>query len=1275
MKTRPGLNRDPVWKELLHLGEGLLEYQTASSQIEFVRQSLEERFNASSDIWFAQPFYPLPGESQLNLVPSTTAPELISESFIQRQILIEVNGGVQSRSSKIDPVRIAFPLLTQQDLLGILLVERDSGFSKTEQDFLEALSANWAVAMQVTRQVVIKNWRFDQLALVRNVSKQIANQRDLDALYQQVVDLVQETFNIYFVSIFTVNNSDDALNFQASAGSAECSCAEIKFDVHLGEGIIGTVAKTGEELSVTVVTDELLFRTIDALPETLSEVAVPIKSGDQILGVLDLQSNQRQSFHEYDLMIIRALADNIGTAIEGARLLGGMEKRASQISAVLDISHALTSILEFEELMEEVVHSIQKRFGYPFVHIYLTHPGRNTIYYEAGSGARSQSFLEHKVAYDIDDPQGIIPHVARTGETLLANDISLEPLFRPSDILPADTRAELAIPLAFAGHILGVLDLQSDQLNGFDLEDIPLLEALSASIAIAVRNATLYRSETWRHKVTDSFRDIAGLVSANIALDELLDRILTELEKNLPCEVSAIWLIDESSSSFQESMNLKLAAVHGAPSDKVNDAVGIEIAREFLEMSLIATDPTIRTASDPVGPLGQAMGYEKDYSSVAVPLRAGDRVLGVLAIAHPTAGRYGSEAGLVTMTLANNAAVAIQNNQLFASAQEQAWVSTILLQIAEATQADLTVDDLLATLTRLTPLLIGVKKCAFFLWDKNNQKFNLKSHYGIDFVRDPQTEFDKDLPAFAQLVDSCNAVFIQNPQDELGIPGAALAENHGTLVLLPLLSRGNLLGAYLVGHQVEGELFTNNAFDQQILSLLQGIAQQTAVALENLQLLDASQEEAYVTAVLLQVAQAVVSQNDLEDILETIVHLMPILVGIDACAIYLWRPQEQAFQLSKAFLGSTKEEAEIDGQLYTPADFPLLREVLEQDAMLACRLDEPDLSIQRWRELNCFTPAQDFNWSESNSTSWVLGVPLSLKGEAYGVLVALESKVPLAFHERRLEILTGVAQQVSLAIQNERLNIEMVQRERLEREIQLARQIQRTFLPSHLPEVDGWEIDIQWQTAREVGGDFYDVFRLDKNRLGLVIADVSDKGMPAALYMTVARTLIRAFVHNISSPARILDRVNRLLVVDSQDGLFVTAIYAILDTKTGTLTYTNAGHNRPLILRGESHKIESLPKGGMALGIMANSRLENYTIEIVRGDALLMYTDGVTESFSPAGEIFGEKRLLSALRAAPDNRPITLKEHLSKVLSSFREDAPLSDDLTLVFLRRLNNGN
>lgn len=1265
MQAYPHTSEFKEWQQFLALGEAILKQPYAASQVALIQRSIQERFDAKAKIWLARPYFPLPGEPEVEILDEN-AP-LIVQQALEQSVMLCQPAPVKNEPPR--PSSAAIPLVTQEFVLGMLLVERspDKPFLPEELVFLEGMAASAALALQISRQVVLKNWRFDQLTLVRSVGAQIANVFDLDQLCQQVSRLIQESFHYYSVSIYTLNTQDDQLHLRGNARQTGCSECSPSLVIPPGTGMIGSAAETGVELIAQDVAQEPRYRHSDALPETQSEACFPLKVGAVTVGVLDIQMDHTGAFHEIDRMVLSALADQIALAVEGTRLYSTLRQRADQVEAVSEVAHALTSILDFDRLMEQVVQVIQKRFGFSYVHLFTIQSMRRKIFYVAGTGEDAHQIAQKGLSFDLDDPCGLIPLAVRTGKTVLVNDVTREPLYRPADMLPDNTCSELIVPLTFGEEVLGVLDIQSDQLNAFDESQRSLFEGLGGSIAIAVRNATLYRSETWRRQVADSFRDVAALISANIAVDELLKTILEKLENNLPCDASAIWLLDDLSVNAHA---LDLAAVRGIETEKITQVLESQPAvREWLERAMASSEPTIRKSDDPYDPLGTALGFPADYSSIAVPLRAGGQLLGTLTLAHRTSGRYGSEARAMTTTFANYAAVAIQNARLYAATQEQAWIATVLLQVAEASQATSSIEELLDTMVRLTPLLVGVNKCAFFLWDEERQAFELSSRYGFDSSRSEKRLFDAELPAFARLRSTQSSVFVQDALLEMDMEEAATPDGDGTLVLMPLTARGEILGAFLVAHQGEHQLGIEKLFDQQTLSILLGIAHQTSVAVENIHLLDTRQEEAYVTAVLLQVAQAVVSQNNLHDVLDTIVHLLPILVGIDACAIYLWDYEEEVFQTSQAFISSPHEGNDLNLRNYRSQEFPLLDTVRASDTLVVCPQPAP-VSIDEWPSLACLAPGEIPNPRQDNASNWLLGFPLSVKGEVYGVLVTQETGVPLAFHERRLELVNGVAQQVALALQNERYKLEMVRTERLDREIQLARQIQQTFLPSHLPVIPEWELDIRWETARQVGGDFYDIFKLSKGRLGMVIADVSDKGLAAALYMTVTRTLIRAYMHSNESPARVLEKVNNLLLSDAQNGMFVTAIYAILSVETGQITCANAGHNLPLLLRSDQGTVEQLPKGGMALGVMEDIHYQDYVIDIHPCDTLLLYTDGLTEAFSSDGETFGEERLHAILGQAQCGSVTDLLEKLDTALREFRKGNQPSDDMTVVALRR-----
>jgi phosphoserine phosphatase RsbU/P len=1265
--SRPSAGQD--WKKFLSLGEELFHQPNALAQCQLIAAKLRELTGCEAQVWLAEPYYPLPGEANIDTLPGAPVNELVRRAFDTRQPFCQ--GEAEDQPLPCPPgepaIRIAYPIVSQEVVLGVIQAERAPGrpFRPKDISFIEAFAAHAGAAMQTSRQSVLKNWRLEQMALVRSVSTQVANVHDINQLCQRVTRLILDSFHYYHVSIFTIEPGHDELLFRASATQTGAEVTPPVYTVHLGEGMIGTAAQSGAEQIAQDVGANPYFRPLKGLDATRAEAALPLAADGRILGVLDVESDRRAAFHEYDVLVLRALADAIALAVEGARLYTAQKHRADQLSAVFEVTHVLSSILDLDRLLEEVVRAIQRQFGYQYVHIFSVHPGRRKLFYLSGSGGRSERMRLLDIAYDLDDPTGVIPHAARTAKTYLANDVSQDEIYRPSELPPDDTRSELAIPLAFGDEVLGVLDLQSDQSNAFAREDVSLLESLAASIAIAYHNATLYRSEQWRRQVGDSFRDVASLLSTNVGLDRLLDTILTELERNLPCDAAAVWLVEGSGEADGSSGDLRLAAVHGITPDVIEQARTANGAlANWLNSALEQTDSYTRQESDPMGPLGLALGLPGDYSSIVAPLRTGDQPLGVLTLVHHTANRYGSEARSIIATFAGYAAVAIQNARLYNEAQTQAWLSTILLQVAEASQSVNSIDELLSSMVRLTRLLVGIKRCAMFLWDEVQDAFVLNAWYGLE-RRPQQTVFrEEDAPALARLRSQRGLIYIQDPAAELSLPSAALPDGGGTLVLLPLLGRDTLLGAYLVTHQ--------SAFlDQQTQSILQGIAHQTTVALENMHLLESRQEEAYVTAVLLQVAQAVVSQNELPDILDTIVHLMPILVGIDAAVVCLWDPGKQSFYTAQAYAGSHELEDDLFACTYAAGEFKLIEQVGKADGIYYCKIP-PELTAPcDWYGLDPLPIEFMQADSLAPGEDWLLAFPLAVKGELLGVLLAKESQTSYSFQQRRLEIVTGIAQQISLAIQNERLKQEMVAQERLESEVQLARQIQQTFLPSRLPKWAGWEIAARWRTARQMGGDFYDIFKLSRDRLGLAIADVSDKGLPAALYMTVARTLVRAYAQAARSPAAVLSRANHPLVADSPYAMFVTAAYAILSPETGELIYANAGHNRPMVMRAVSREIEQLPKGGMALGVLSRIPLQDYPVKLEHGDCLVMYTDGVTESFSPTGEAYGEEHLRATLLACFD---LPVEETVNRIEASlveFRAGAPASDDTTLLAIRRL----
>ena len=1238
--------------------------------------------------------------------------------------------------------QVAFPIQNREgEIWGVLQAERLQGkqFAQDAIILLGGIVSQALIGLQATRRLAFERWRVDQLALVQHVSTQIVNQRDLNELTRQLTTLIQETFGYYYVAIFTVEPDDDLLNFRASAGGEAQSSGKDRRPagepllIRIGKGMIGQVARSGQEIVANDVTREPRYLDSDLLPDTRAEASLPLKIEARVVGVLDVQSDHPGAFQEVDILVLRALAGNIAIAVEGARLYSALRRRAEQLTTISEVSSAITSILNLDELLDQVVNLIQKRFGYSYVHLFTVHPGRRKIIFQAGTDPRRRTFREEGFSFDLDDPQGIIPWVARHADTLLVNNTSQEPRYRPSDLPPENTCSELAVPLVYGTEVLGVIDIQSDRLNEFNEEDRFLFEALADTIAVALRNAFLYRTEKWRRQVADSLHEVAGLLSADVDLDRVLDAILAELERNLPCDVAVIWLLDEFENADSTSLgspHLRLGAVLGLEQNPFNMSRGVHLEdlvaniqqhqplskeedlTSWLIQSLDSTSPLIRSAESAYELLGRALSFPPDYSAIAAPLRVGEQALGVLALGHHTAGRYGSEAQAMTAAFASYASVAIENTRLYEAAHEQAWVSTVLLQVSDASQNLTNLNELLSTIVRITPMLIGVRSCALYLWDELEEAFLPAAYEGLSTEQKNEFEHWRFAPGDSVVLDRVRQekkpIILHGLENDPNLDGV-LFDNSGPallpgaelLVLVPMISRGEVTGTFLVdysndlGNGNHSEILIRQ-FDER-LAIIQGIAHQTAVAVENVRLQKAQREEAYVSVALLQVAQAVTSLTELDDILSAIVRITPILVGVRRSMVFLWQDDEASFLLAESY-GLPRN---TNGRVYLLGEFDLLDSALQLLSPVAFPASSPELLSPEltgveppdlWAQIVLEDASVVDEYLESD-LRLIIAFPLIARGEVLGVMLVEEPEIDSmggreggralrSLRKKRLEIINGITQQAALAIYNDRLQMQTVEQGRLERELQLAREIQQTFLPEHLPALPGWDLAALWRTAREVGGDFYDVFELPGRRLGLVIADAADKGLPAALYMTLVRTLVRATVREIDSPGAVLGRVNEILTPDTREGMFVTIFYAVLSAEDGRLVYANAGHNPPLLLRSNTLEIERLVRTGMAVGVEMENPILEYQIVLKPGDTLVCYTDGVTEAFSSDGEMYGETRLQTTLQAEvdwieePGEGPgfTTARETLEAIDESviiFSGDTAPQDDMTLMVVKRL----
>jgi serine phosphatase RsbU (regulator of sigma subunit)/anti-sigma regulatory factor (Ser/Thr protein kinase) len=301
-------------------------------------------------------------------------------------------------------------------------------------------------------------------------------------------------------------------------------------------------------------------------------------------------------------------------------------------------------------------------------------------------------------------------------------------------------------------------------------------------------------------------------------------------------------------------------------------------------------------------------------------------------------------------------------------------------------------------------------------------------------------------------------------------------------------------------------------------------------------------------------------------------------------------------------------------------------------------------------------------------------IPLVSQGELVGLLNLGPRLSEQDYSTDDRTLLNDLATQAAPALRVAQLVREKraqdLERERIEQELHVARLIQQTLLPKELPQLPGWQISSYYQPARAVGGDFYDFLYFDDGRLGLVIGDVTDKGVPAALVMATTRSILRSTAHTAISPGKVLEQTNDLLHQDIPNNMFVTCLYAILDPASGRLEYANAGHDLPY--RRHNGTVSELRATGMPLGLMPGMTYEEKEITLAPGESILFYSDGLVEAHNPRRQMFGFPHLMKLLEEVPGGTPVI--DFLLAELATFTgNDWEQEDDVTLVTLQCENS--
>lgn len=409
---------------------------------------------------------------------------------------------------------------------------------------------------------------------------------------------------------------------------------------------------------------------------------------------------------------------------------------------------------------------------------------------------------------------------------------------------------------------------------------------------------------------------------------------------------------------------------------------------------------------------------------------------------------------------------------------------------------------------------------------------------------------------------------------------------------------------------------------------------------------------------LLDITKKISRSLDLQEVLNLVMDTLDSLIPYDAAGIFVLKPANTSStgdEAPRVFTAEAVRGYDIDE--LTSLHLKMGEGLLGHVALTAEPIISPDV-----RKNPIYINARE-------ATRCEMVAPIIANTEVIGAF-DLESDELNAYSDDDLEVLMLLASQVAIIIEKVMLHGQLIEKKRLEGQLEVARQVQLELLPAKDPQLEGYDISAYNFPTEEVSGDYYDWVKIYDDQIGLVIADVSGKGVPAALLMAFLRASLRAATHIGYSPHISMAKVNYLLWESIERHQFVTAFYGILDVTNKTLTYTNAGHNPPLLLDKDGNA-EFIERGSLPLGMFRDTRYHEYYLTTKPGDTLVLYTDGATEAPGPQGEEFGRKRLAEAVRK---HRNLAARDLISAVqrdVIEWTDGTGAGDDVTFFVIKTL----
>ncbi len=574
----------------------------------------------------------------------------------------------------------------------------------------------------------------------------------------------------------------------------------------------------------------------------------------------------------------------------------------------------------------------------------------------------------------------------------------------------------------------------------------------------------------------------------------------------------------------------------------------------------------------------------------------------------------------------------------------QSRVEKLMLEAARTFNSTLEYEELIEMVLKLVMAAVDSEVAAIYRHDPDPRERRTRVMSDRDFKMQTLGR-QPSAGVLGWVMDRKEAVIINDAANDPRVDhdmGSQVGVMARSLVALPLIGRGKLIGVVEAVNKLNGE------FGQADLDVLSGLNNQIAVAVTNAYLYREAKREALEKTLLYEIGQKLSSKLSLQEVLAAILDSLKQVVNFQVGGVFLC--DDKGVDLNAIYTVGYNPESE--DSLHLKCDEGLVgaaatsgKEVIVDDVT----------SDSRYVQMTADTRSE-------------IAVPIKVNDRVIGV-INLESNDHSAFDRSHVNLIRAFASQAGMSIERARMVERNLNAKQLEAQLGVARDTQRTFLPKKDPTVSGYDISGHNTPSGQVGGDYYDFIRIVDSHLGIAIADVSGKGMPAALVMASFRASLIAEIRNNYSIRTIGQKVNSLLCESLESGMYVTAVYGVLDTTNHIFTFSNFGHNPPLWFRLDG-TVELLNVGGVLLGVNKQATFEERAFMLQPGEMIVMYTDGVTEVFDKDGHEFGLAGLTNVIKANRNAKSIEIGEAIGKAVYAYASPTHVFDDITVVVIKR-----